>query len=446
MASNVLVLVLLVLAVGLVIALRNKRSEHPTTPRAGTVAEIGSLTIPRNTTNSFTRAEQLRDQLYTRFAQAVPPTIEAVGFNSYRESGQVWFRFEYRLPSLHENLSLRSSLAVTVERLDFHRHELLLTIEITHGARKSALKGVLPNLSDGGVRTLVDAALSGRKVSPSTYPTVRSSPLELWRPSNTVTSLRPDWKQFGLIGLCALGAVLGVSPLAPLGMLILLAAGITLFLYLQRRKTFVLGTGKPTYDPRVGKRLDFWQASIQQLGPRRANIRQNLLDRLASTSPKDTLVAPEQIWYPGVDGKVEREQIVVRFQRGIGFVQIESYGDDLFVGWDTYVNAGTWVEQTLSRGVDRATGAYAVANRVIPGTLQPSEYDVHDGNFLTEWLHAGVVRTVRLAMEEAKIDQEVDFAIQRGSRNVVSDNDVDEGAGTTRSVASRFASGLRRVG
>jgi hypothetical protein len=57
-----------------------------------------------------------------------------------------------------------------------------------------------------------------------------------------------------------------------------------------------------------------------------------------------------------------------------------------------------------------------------------------------------VVRTVRLAMEEAKIDQEVDFSIQRGSRNVGSDNDVDEGAGTTRSAGSRFASGLRRVG
>jgi hypothetical protein len=446
MASNVLVLILVLLSVGLVIALRNKRTAHPTTRRVGTVAEIGSLTIPRNTTNSFSRAEQLRDQLYTRFAQAVPPNIEAVGFNSYRESGQVWFRFEYRLPSPQENLSLRSSLAITVERFDFHRYELLLTIEITHGARKSALKGAVPNLSDGAIWMLVDAALSGRKVSPNTFPTVRSSPLELWRPSNTVTSLRPDWKQFGLIGLCALGAVLGVSPLAPVGVLILLAAGITLYLYLQRRKTFVLGTGKPTYDPRVGKRLDFWQANIQQLGPRRTVIRQNLLDRLAATSPKDTLVVPEQIWYPGVDGKVEREQIVVRFQRGMGFVQIESYGDDLFVGWDTYVNAGTWVEETLSRGVDRATGAYAVANRVIPGTLQPSEYDVHDGNFLTEWLHAAVVRTVRLAMEEAKIDQEVDFSIQRGSRNVGSDNDVDEGAGTTRSAGSRFASGLRRVG
>ncbi len=444
MDNSVPLLILLLVSLGVVLVVRKKRTTQSTTRRAGPMAEVGSLTIPRNTTNSFTRAEQLRDQLYAWFEHATPANVEAVGFSSYRESGQVWFRFEYRLPS-PQNLSLRSSLAVTVERFDFHRYELLLTIEITHGERKSAISGVLPTLSDVDVRTLVDSALSGRRVSSLPLARVRSSPLQVWHPSNNVASLHSDWKQLGLAGLCALGAVVAVSPLAPLGMLILLGAGIALYLYMRQRKTFVLGTGKPTYDPRVIRRLDFWQASIQQLGPRRAAIRQDLLDRLAASSPKDTVVVPERIWYPGVDGKVEREQIVVRFQRGIGFVQIESYGEDLFVGWDTYVNAGTWVEETLSRGIDRATGAYAVAKRVVPGTLLPSEYDVHDGNFLTEWLHAAVVRTVRLAMEEAKIDQEVDFTIQRGQRDVSSENG-EPGTDTVRSAASRFASGLRRVG
>jgi hypothetical protein len=447
MGSKVFILfVLLAAAVFVLAAVRNKRPAQSKNRPVGTAAEMGSLTIPRNTTNSFTRAEQLRDQLYSRFEQAASAGIDAIGFTSYRESGQVWFRFDYRLPSPKENLSLRSSLAVTVERFDFHRHELLLTIEITHGARKTALDGVLPNLSDADIRMLVDAAQSGRRISPLTSGRVRSSPLQLWRPSNSVTTLQPDFKQWGLVGLCVLGAVLTALPIALLGVLVLLGAGLALYLYMHQRKTFVLSTGKPIYDPRAGLRLDFWQASIQQLGPRRTAIRQNLLDRLAATSPEGTLVIPEQIWYPGVDGKVEREQIVVRFQRGMGFVQIESYGEDLFVGWDTYVNSGTWAEETLSRGVDRVSGTYAVANRVIPGTLRPSEYDVHDGNFLTEWLHAAVVRTVRLAMEEAKIDQEVDFTIQRGTRNMASGNNTEAGAGTTQSTASRFAGGLRRIG
>ena len=76
MGSNVFVLILLLLSVVLVVAaVRRKRPAQSTTRRVGTAAEIGSLTIPRNTTNSFTRAEQLRWR-FARFACTVGATFE----------------------------------------------------------------------------------------------------------------------------------------------------------------------------------------------------------------------------------------------------------------------------------------------------------------------------------------------------------------------------------
>src|SRR5262249_13616950 len=164
-----------------------------------------------------------------------------------------------------------------------------------------------------------------------------------------------------------------------------------------------------------------------------------LLERLCAATDKGIQVVTERIWYPGVDGKVEREQIVCTFRRAIGFAHVEAYGDDLFIGWDTHVNTGTWVEETLQRGVDRATGKVVLANRLVPWKQTPNEYDITDVNFLTEWLHACVVRVVRLKMEEHKIDQEIDFTIQRESRkDALIETQPSEGI---RGLVSR----LRRV-
>lgn len=426
----------------LIIVFWRRRSGHAKRTELGD-AGMNSLVIPRNSTNSFTRAEELRDWLYDRFDAAVATRgVDAVGYKSYRESGQVWFRFDFRLPSPTVSLSFRSSLAVTVERFDYHQFELLLSIEIIHGSRTRVLSGVIPDLSDEQIGSLLNSAHSGVRLQKSIFKRGRRRPFEVWQPRNAVKWIRPDWRYCVLIGACMIGLLLTVvQPLV--GLVLLVAAGATLVVYFTRRKTFILSTGKPMYDPRAGIPLDYWQANIEGLGQRQEDVRADLLKRLSSTSEEEISVAPERIWYAGVDGKVEREQIVVRFRRAIGYVHIESYGEDLYVGWETYVNSGTWVEETLSRGIDRATGVYVVANRVIPGLQRPSEYDVNDVNFLTEWLHATVVRVIRLEMEELKIDQEIDFTIQRESRNAALGGDRE--ARESKPAASRFASGLRRI-
>jgi hypothetical protein len=66
--------------------------------------------------------------------------------------------------------------------------------------------------------------------------------------------------------------------------------------------------------------------------------------------------------------------------------------------------------------VERASGVNVVANRVVAGSHRLNEYDVSDSNFLAEWTHEAVKSEVKLRMAEHKIDQEIDFTVQRESR------------------------------
>ena len=118
----------------------------------------------------------------------------------------------------------------------------------------------------------------------------------------------------------------------------------------------------------------------------------------------------------GTDSWVERDQVVVAHRRAIGFVHIEAYGDALFVAWESHLNSASWVEEKLSAGVDKESGLDVVANRVVAGRHQINEYDVSDSNFLSEWIHEAVKQELQLRMAEQKIDQEIDFTVQRESR------------------------------
>ena len=62
------------------------------------------------------------------------------------------------------------------------------------------------------------------------------------------------------------------------------------------------------------------------------------------------------------------------------------------------------------------TGVLVHANQVVPGTQAINEYDVADANFLSEWLHEAIKRELNLKIAEHKIDQEIDFTVQRESR------------------------------
>lgn len=430
---------------GAIAVFRGRSGTAKTAAAAAPAArELESLVTARNESNSYSRAVALRDELYERMETFWSrPGIDVVGYKSPEDAPEIWVHFEFAVPQTTRNLSLRGSLQVTIERFDYHRFEHLYTVELRTDVQTRVVSGVI-ELRNRDLDS-IQQYLTAEKVRPvPRFSQVRQFGWDLWRPANRVTCFGRDWLS---LGLSLLALVLFLLPVGvPVGQLLGVGLFIGLWFFKSRRKTFVLTTGRPPQDPRTLLRLDSWQASIQNLGSRADEFRQALLQRLTAGADPLFTVVPERIWHHGVDGKVEREQIVLRYRRAAGFVHIVTHGDDLYVGWDTHVNAGTWTEQQMAKGIERESGKDAVANRVVAAVMIPSEYDLMDANFLTEQLHLAVSSLVRLKMEEHKIDQAIDFTVQRESRrSVLAGAEKKEPQGGDQPPERPAASRLKRI-
>lgn len=417
-------IVLLVIALFVFTAMPRLRSIA-----AGTSAieALSAVPVPRGNNDSQSKAEALRDALALRLRQRCGERgVPFTSFVSINGADRIWLRLEFVQHVPQTPLSLRSALLLEVERHDFHRFENLLTLRLGRGPQHMVITGVT-ELQDADIDTVLDFVVGTRGPLPRLRSRrIRQQPFQWWHPKNKVARIRRDWVSTGLwtVGLLAFLVALdilfdGLAEPSNAALPTLVAAGclLTGIVLSRRRRVHVLNIGRPNTDPLALIRLDSWQTTVNHLGPRHADVREAILQRLASSLPAGIAVQPETLGYASVDGKVEREQIVARFRRAMAFVHLEAYGDDLYVAWDSHVNAGIWVEQESARGIDRATGKHVVANRVVSGWQRPNEYDLNDASFLTEWIHAGVTAVIRQQVAEHQIDQEIDFTVQRESRS-----------------------------
>jgi hypothetical protein len=376
-----------------------------------------SLVVQRSADSTLALAVELRDSIYAMLEEeCARDRVKVIAYRSEPHHPDVWLKFEYSMPQPTPDVTLRAGILIRIECFDFHRFEHILNVEVTHAGEKWVVTG-LHTLTDKAIHKLHRCALRGRKLTQMFDPLlpeelrIRQNPLQFWRPENRINRLRPDWVKY-----CSLGG-LAVLLIIPRVGVILAALGFVAFLVTQlRKKQHVLSAGKPLLDPRILVRMDSWQASLEGLGGLAEETRQELLAKLTASSKGRVQIQAEHIWHMGVDGKVERQQVVVAFRRAYGFLHIEPYGDDLYIGWDTHLNAGTWKEKSIAHGVDRRSGKKVVANRVVAAVQPLTEYDVTDVSFLTEWLHTTTMRLVKVKLAHYQIDQEIDFTVQRESR------------------------------
>ena len=396
--------------------------------------DLSTLFTPRNDSNTFSTAQRLRDDALARLvARADEANITVVKQSSQAHSPTVWLRLDYMLPPPGLGLSLPAHVGVDIERYDFHRFEHTFSVQIQTGQRINKRTRVIA-LDEAAID-----AIHQYIVTPGTrlrLPNrVREWPWQLWRPRNKVSRLRKDWETNGLVALAVV--LLQIPP--PFGVFLAALVGVAIYMRSFLRRTHVLTTGKPTRDPRSLRWMDSWQSSIGGLGTVADTVKEGIIGRLHRLGLDAANVDVEKIGYWGTDQWVEREQIVITHRRAMGFIQVMPYYDVLYLAWECHLNSATWIEQTLSRGVDRSSGLDVVANRVVAGWQQLNEYDVGDSNLLAEWLHEAVKSEAKLRMAEHKIDQEIDFTVQRESRKVNSAT-PDQGKTT-----EKMRSGLRRL-
>ncbi len=299
---------------------------------------------------------------------------------------------------LAKRLGMQSVLLIKLTAHPFHRFPITYSVKVESSNKQKEFSDVY-EIDPQKLDTLVGQMLKGEKwkFSPKC---LRQAPLQFWRPSNRIT----DFKQTKTIYiLMALFPPLLIFPLL----------GRLFFGAKQRLK---LTTGKPAAEPRSLLQLDSWQVAIKGLQNYAEQLESEFITEMQKTSNKFGQLQEENIWYWGVDGKVERKQQVFRIGRAMVFIKIYGYGDDLYIGWDAHVNAGSWGEKSIGSGFAHGSGLPLDAYNIVSEWHQPNEYDISDANFALETVHATLVKLTKRLVKERDVDQEIDFTIVRESR------------------------------
>lgn len=197
---------------------------------------------------------------------------------------------------------------------------------------------------------------------------------------------------------------------------IFVLVGTGVLIVTVRAPRLVRSAGKPLVEPRIPFYLDSWQTVIFGASVDADEIKRRLMLLFSTEHQRRFACSVERIWRWGIDGKQEREQIVLGYGRGLVFCQVYPYGADLYVGWDANMNMGAWIEKELASGIDCETNERVRIMTVERGVQSTTEYDLVDMNCLLEWAHAQIVQVLKQYIREREIDQEIDFKIIRGDR------------------------------
>lgn len=384
--------------------------------------------LERRADNVWMRAQQARDELYAILQKVcLREGVNALTLKSGPFVYPMWVKFECWVPKQGRLVTERASVEIRVEPKPFHQYEWEYNLNINDRGKKKSWAGLWRfNINDA---TQLIQYLLRRATEPNFRALqLRQTPIEFWKPPNKIKTLQFDWIKLLPVGLGLFGFMLLYWEFPILFILFLVAAAVAA-VFLNQRQALVRSAGKPEGEPRTLLFVDSWQVVISGLGADAGSLRERFLNVLQTPLTEHFRYRSERIWYWGLDGKEEREQLVLSLGRGILFCRIHQYDQELYVGWDAHLNRGQWLEHTLARGIDKETGGLALINTVVPATQAVNEYDLSDLNCLLEWTHAKLTKLVKELMEERKIDQEVDFKILRGQRQKLTGDDQEEGGG-----------------
>lgn len=370
--------------------------------------------LKRSQDTIWARVEAARDALFATLRETCEDEgYEALVIKSGPFIQPAWVKVECWIPSAGGRVSGRAWVVIKIHAKEFHRHPIEHSVEVyDRGWTKSFDR--LVGFGDYHAGQLARFVLGRGPMPLLATMRVRDQLWQFWRPMNKLDVLGIDWMRLAPLILVVLGFA-AILPVPGLGLLFWIGAGAAVVL-LRRRRAPVLSSGKPGAEPRRLHGVDSWQVVISGLGGDAAALRARLLE-LIETPPMDDFESRvERIWAWGLDGVVEREQVVMTLRRGLVFCQIYGYRDELYVGWTSHVNSGQWVEATVATGIDKQSRTLVRVNTVERGHQPLTEYDLIDLNCLAEWTHARLTQVVQRRMQERKIDQEVDFKIIRGDR------------------------------
>jgi hypothetical protein len=370
--------------------------------------------MARNPRSVWARSAELRDYIY----EAVESACRSSGMQALVNKSRdivypAWVSLEAWLPAGAPGATRRRFCTISINPKPYMKFEFELTIRCDRDGRIRTYGPFGPRAAEH-VAQWVSYMLDKGPIPSRHQNRLQAFPWEFWYDRNKVTRLSYD-----LVGMIGTGGIvigfLGAS-VHPVALLLGFAVAGVCFIIRKQRRKVVVNAGQPIAEPRALRLADSWQTMVHDLGSRWDNVRDRLFRRLAEGKAFNIEARLENVSYLTPDGKQEREQLVLTQGRGILFCHVYRYGEDLFVGWEAYLNHGRWVETTLAVGFDSTLQLPSEIKTVAPGIALVTEYDLIDLNSLTEWVHSRVVKAIKQVLAEQNLDQEIDFKIVRGER------------------------------
>jgi len=380
--------------------------------------------IERRKDSIWSQAEEIRDSLYEALVKiCANEGIDALILKSNPYVHPPWVKFECWLPKQDRYTTERAEATIYIKEKPFHRYQFEYKI-VLEDRGKSEEVDRLKKFTGEELRTLIRYLLRRGKSPNFNHLQLTDKPGKFWLEKNKIDVLRPSYTTF-LFWALLVALALELVADTPFPGLLVVPVIIAIVWQLRHQPKFVLSAGKPVAEPRNLRRVDSWQTVIFGLGDECENVRARFLSKINSGSFGNYRIDCEKIWYWGLDGKEEREQIVLCMNRSLLFCQIQKYQNDLYVSWSANLNIAQWVEQTIATGRSKTTGELTSINSVTSGIQKVTEYDVSDVNCLSEAVHAQLVKIIKEIMQEKKLDQEIDFKIIRGERQGLTENITD---------------------
>jgi len=389
---------------------------------------------PTSSNSPWERAIATRNDI----AQAVRETlarekIAALVYQSEIGNYPPWVRLEAWLPDARSGAARqRSELEIVTDVRPYRRHSVVGTVRLQRGKQKLTLSercgltksdiaewtryAVDRGPKPASYRPVVDALLSilGMLVPPlhpRRNPVAREFRRGFWRPS------------LAFIGLYLLITI--VQPAAPRNpaAALVLAGLVLVFLALLivtpiralRRRRVIAVTPEPTSGPRNLGLVDSWSSSVAALGSDYQAARRRLLERVAEARSLGADCRLEVYSYRTPAGYEERERLVVAKDQGQVHVHIYRFAQDVFVGWQGFLNWAGWSESkpisTKFRG-----GLETQFVELRPGFYLPQQFDLMDLNSLSSFVHSRIEEELKAILREKAIDQEIDFEVVRSDR------------------------------
>lgn len=401
----------------------------PPAPSARTGAKLQCQpTLRANADNLWSRTEQAVETMH----RAMLDACRSLGIEAYVGRSNTFefpasVRFECWVPPVpgDTHLTERAWAQIVVEPKPNHRFELEYSVEVENRGRKRFL-GKFGAMPERDVQQLVNH-LVRRAARPRFGPRLALPKqgffASLGAVYNKPTDSRPDRLRAAGAAALVLGLIVLFIAFASqeAGVfvfgLLLTALGAAIALYIAGRPLAVRSTGRPPQQPRRLRIYDSWQTVVFGAAQGGDTFRQRFLALFPQAPVPGLKAEVERIGYRVLDEALTREQIVLTAQRTVIYCQVYHFGEDLYLGWQSFINQGRWSEKVDGHGIDRATGRRVQMRSVLPSAEGLCEYDLFDANCLTEWTHAQVVILTKQMMKELQIDQEIDFKIVRGDRS-----------------------------